>query len=226
MGRGSSFLYAHGRLGLSPGLLRPVRSFSRHDSWVHVRKPFTRRQDDTRFSVVSPAEQPVFSAKKGAFRLLRPPYRPFCPPERHVFCRNCLEKPRLLPEIPAPGRAGFPDVPVCAAFHPAFSCWCAARTVPLFPKNRPLCAAFPPVVAVCCPKVSQSTPPRHSLGAEDIRLRRSAFALRHGEVCTPRGDQIPVFDILETAGQSRVNFREIRYPGYQTQKQEKRRFRR
>ena len=44
------------------------------------------------------------------------------------------------------------------------------------------------------------------------RLPWSAFPLRRGEVCAPRGDQISEIRWLETAAQSHANFREIRAP--------------
>lgn len=52
----------------------------------------------------------------------------------------------------------------------------------------------------------------------EVRAERSAFTLRQGEVQTPGGDPISVYPGKETAAPSRVNFREIRDPGYQPQK--------
>ena len=48
----------------------------------------------------------------------------------------------------------------------------------------------------------------------EVRVERSAFTLRQGDVRTPGGDPISVYPGKETAAHSRVNFREIRAPGY------------
>lgn len=106
----------------------------------------------------SPQHSPVarlFRGKKGLFCPQRPPYPPFCPPERPVlprlrpfFCpARAQMETRLapvLPGTPAPAHTpGTPEALACAAFLPArarFRPPCAARTpegCPVRRRNQP-----------------------------------------------------------------------------------------
>ena len=125
----------------------------------------------------SPQHSPVarlFRGKKGLFCPQRPPYPPFCPPERPrfapappVFCparaRMETRLAPVLPGKPAPAHTpGTPEAPACAAFLPArarFRPPCAARTPEGCPaaETTPPCAASPPIAAARRPKVSPPT---------------------------------------------------------------------
>lgn len=106
----------------------------------------------------SPQHSPVarlFRGKKGLFCPQRPPYPPFCPPERPrfapappVFCparaRMETRLAPVLPGTPAPAHTpGTPEALACAAFLPArarFRPPCAARTpegCPIRRRNQP-----------------------------------------------------------------------------------------
>ena len=160
----------------------------------------------------SPQHSPVahlFRGKKGLFYPQRPPYPPFCPPERPVlprlhpfFARRAPGwRPGLPRFFPGPRR---PRTPLGPRKPPRVRLFCppapasARRAPPERPKvappaaeTAPLCAASPPVAAA---RRSACAPPRHSLGAgnPDCRGRLSRFAVK---MCaTPRGDQIPGHD--------------------------------
>jgi len=152
----------------------------------------------------SPQHSPVarlFRGKKGLFCPQRPPYPPFCPPERPrfapappVFCparaRMETRLAPVLPGNPAPAHTpGTPEAPACAAFLPArvrFRPPCAARTPEGCPaaETTPPCAASPPIAAARRPKVSPRPAEAQPWGWKP-RQPRSAFPLRREEVCDP-----------------------------------------
>lgn len=139
----------------------------------------------------------LFAAKRGFFapnarrtRPRRAPERPVLPRRRPVFARRAPGKaPAARPEARCAHSPGYPEAPACAAFCPACARPCAARR-PKKPRRRrnPACQARRP--ARCRrpqPRVSPPAPPRHSLWARKPRLPWSAFPLRRGEVCDPKG---------------------------------------
>lgn len=79
--------------------------------------------------------------------------------------------------------------------------------------RSPGCAASPP----CRPPAPQATDPPF----DPTRAPVHFSALLGESLCPGRGDQISGSDTLETARPSRVNFREIRPPGYPAHKQQK-----
>ena len=151
----------------------------------------------------SPQHSPVarlFRGKKGLFCPQRPPYPPFCPPERPVlprlrpfFARRAPGwrpgLPPVLPGPPAPAHTpGTPEAPAFAAFLPArarFCPPCAARTpegCPARRRNHPAVRRQP----ARCRRPAEAQP-----WGWQPRLPRSAFPLRRGEVCAPRGGSDP-----------------------------------
>ena len=147
----------------------------------------------------SPQHSPVarlFRGKKGLFCPQRPPYPPFCPPERPrfapappVFCparaRMETRLAPVLPGTPAPAHTPWdPGSPrVCGFF---------ARPHPLLPAVRrpnarrlPRCAPptrpLPPFAA----RRSARRPAEAQSWGWQPRLPRSAFPLRREEVCDP-----------------------------------------
>lgn len=162
----------------------------------------------------SPQHSPVaclFRGKKGLFCPQRPPYPPFCPPER----------PRFAPAPPVFFPGARPDGdPACPGFarepgaraHPwdpgsSRVCGFFARPRPLPPavrrpnarrlprrRNHPAVRRQPAHCRRQPPEGQPAAPPRHSLGAgnPDCRGRLSRFAVK--KCATSRGDQIPGHD--------------------------------
>ena len=153
-----------------------------------------------------------FRGKKGLFCPQRPPYPPFCPPERRVlppappvFCpTRARMETRLAPVLPGtPASAHTPWDPgsprVCGFFarpHPLLpavrrpNARRLPRPPPKPPRRAPPARPLPPTAA----RKSAAAPPRHTLGAgnPDCRGRLSRFAVK--KCATPRGDQIPGHD--------------------------------
>ena len=155
-----------------------------------------------------------FAAKRGFFapntrrtRRFRPPERPVLPRSRPVFARRAPEKDPAVPVFARdPGAFAdpwTPGSPLVCGFLPARARFCR-RPPPFFrqsarrkPRRRRKTARQASRPARCRrppPEGQSAAPPRHSLGARQPRLPWSAFLLRRGEVCTPRGDQIPGHD--------------------------------
>ena len=170
----------------------------------------------------SPRHSPVarpFRGKKGLFRPNARRTRPRKAPERPVL-------PRRRPAFARPGPGKRPA-------WPGFARDPGARAHPPAPRKRPRVRLFAPIAPVFsrrAPPSARRNPARqarrpakaHPWGWQ-TRLPWSAFPLRRGEACAPRGDQISEIRWLETAAHSRVKFREIRGPGYLPQKWIKRR---
>ena len=207
--RGSCFLYARGKGFSKPQLFPPKPP---EDS---LKVPNNPTRPASFLRQFSPQHSPVarlFRGKKGLFCPQRPPYPPFCPPERPVlprlrpfFCPACARmETRLapvLPGTPAPAHTpGTPEVPAYAAFLPArarFRPPCAARTpegCPARRRNRPAVRRQPARCRRPPPEGQPAVPPRHTLGAgnPDCRGRLSRFAVKK---CAPLGgNQIPGHD--------------------------------
>ena len=200
------------RLFRSP-LLFPPKPPEADGTWAN--NP-SRPASFLRMLRLSTAPLPAFfAAKRGFFapntrrtRPRRAPERPVLPRPRPFFARRAPEKdpaaavfarpPRHLcgplePRKPPRVRLFCPPAPAFAAArrrspaNPPEESPAAAEKPPAKPTDQP-------VVTARRPKVSPHVPPRHSLGARQPRLPWSAFLLRRGEVCTPRGDQIPGHD--------------------------------
>ncbi len=150
-----------------------------------------------------PAARP-FCGKKGAFCPQRPP---FCPPSASqnapFFPGPARFAPRRAPKKPGfcpnPGALAHPGHPAgaepCGGSRPVPSAAPARHSPPH--EKRPVApkdALFFVRPAVCAPPVAAGHPPWHSRWARQTRLPWSAFPLRRGEVCGPRGDQIPGLD--------------------------------
>ena len=164
----------------------------------------------------SPRHSPVarpFRGKRGLFapnarqtRPRRTPDRPVLPRRRPAFSRCAPEKaPAAAPNPGARNSPGGPETPACAAFCPV--CTRRPKTPPPKPRPPSLPRPLPP------PEGQPARPAKPHPWGWQVRLPWSAFPLRRGEACAPRGDQISEIRLLETAAHSRVKFREIRGPG-------------
>jgi len=154
----------------------------------------------------------LFRGKKGLFCPQRPPYLPFCPPERPVlprlrpfFCpARARMEPRLapvLPGTPAPAHTpGTPEAPACAAFSPArarFRPPCAARTpegCPARRRNRPAVRRQPARCRRPRPKVSPPSRQGTALGLATPTAEVGFPASPWRSVRPQGGDQIPGHD--------------------------------
>ena len=213
--KGKSFLYARGKAFPKPQLFRRNRPKipRRHRITLHTPPAFS--------ASFRPATAPLpalFAAKRGFFA----PTPAVPAPERRPNAPFCPGAVRLLPG-PAPEKG-----PAWPGFAPD-----PGPRTPLAPRKRPRVRLFAPIAPVFsrrAPPSARRNPARqarrpakaHPWGWQ-TRLPWSAFPLRRGEACAPRGDQISEIRWLETAAHSRVKFREIRGPGYLPQKWIKRR---
>lgn len=150
------------------------------------------------------ARMPRFALALPTFRPARPMKSPPLSARKFGMCT-------------VPGPRGRPRERLFAPLAP--DCVPPPSPIAEIPPAKP---AAPPFAAVHRPKVSLFAPPRHSLAVRQTRLPSSAFPLRREGVYSPRGDQILKPCKQETAAHSRVNFREIRGPGYQPQNKKKR----
>lgn len=159
----------------------------------------------------SPQHSPVarlFRGKRGLFCPQRPPYPPFCPPKRPVL-------PRLRPFFARRAPDGDPAWPGFARDPGARAHPCdpgSSRVCGFFARPRPLPPAVrrpnarrlprpPPKPARRAPPARPLPPPAARRSARrpaeaqpwgwQARLPRSAFPLRRGEVCAPRGRSDP-----------------------------------
>ena len=205
--KGKSCLYAHGKAFPKPQLFRRKRPK------IPRRRRITLHTPPALPASFRPATAPLpalFAAKRGFFapnarrtRPRRAPERPVLPRRRPAFARPAPEKGPAWPGFARdPGAAHTPDAPeapACAAFRPD----CAR----FFPAVRRLPPAETP------PAKPAARPGKARPWGWQTRLPWSAFTLRRGEACAPRGDQISEIRRLETAAHFRVKFREIRGPG-------------
>ena len=187
------FLYAREKAFSKPQLFPPK---SPEDS---LKVPNNPTHPASFLRQFSPQHSPVarlFRGKKGLFCPQRPPYLPFCPPERPVL-------PRLRPFFArrAPGwRPGLPPVlpgppaPAHTPWNPGSPRVCGffARPRPLLPAvRRPNARRLPRPLPPPAARRSARRPAEAQPWGWQPRLPRSAFPLRRGEVCAPRGGSDP-----------------------------------
>ena len=205
--KGKSFLYARGKAFTKPQLFRRNRPKipRRHRITLHTPPAFS--------ASFRPATAPLpalFAVKRGFFAptpaVPAPegrPNAPFCPGAARLLPGPAPEKGPAWPGFaPDPGARAHPWRPGSARV-----CGFSPRLRPFFSAVRRLPPAETP------PAKPAARPGKARPWGWQTRLPWSAFPLRRGEVCAPRGDQISEIRRLETAAHSRVKFREIRGPG-------------
>ena len=150
----------------------------------------------------------LFAAKRGFFapnaRRTRPEgrlKRLFCPGEARFFPGAPGKSPgwpRVSPGLPRPAHTPrTPEAPACAAFAPASArflppaAFRLPRWKPRLRRNSARQARRPARGRRQPPEGQPVRPAKASTKAEQARLPWSAFPLRRGEVCAPRGGSDP-----------------------------------
>ena len=151
----------------------------------------------------STAPLPAFFAAKRDFfapsarrtRLFARPNAPFCPRRRPFVARRAPGwRPGLPWFCPGPRR---PRTPLGPRKPPRVRLFCppapasARRAPPERPKVAPPAAETTPPCAACPPVAAARRPAEAQHWGWQPRLPRSAFPLRRGEVCAPRGGSDP-----------------------------------